>query len=191
MLSAVPRRPGSAHGGQQPLSPRRRWQAIIVATVVFAPACWALLAGLIALTGDEVSTAAAAGAVAFGLAVVPFVFMTLAFMTGAVGAAGAVVRAMLVTLPVGVVVSALAADAVSGIVAGVGVGAALALRSDPDTPYRPRLVAVATAAVYAFVAARSVPALLLPIAPVLPLTAIGLADHWSQRRAPAHDDPDS
>lgn len=182
MLSTVPSRPVPASGGRQPLSPRRRWQAIIVATVVFAPACWALLAGLIALTGDDVSTAAAAGAVTFGVTVIPFVFMILAFMSSAVGAAGAVVRAMLVSLPVGVVVSALAADAVTGIVAGVGAGAALALRSDPSTPYGARLVAVAIAAAYAFVAARSVPALLLPVAPVLPLTAVGLADHWSQRR---------
>lgn len=170
-------------GGRQPLSPRKRWRSIILATATFAPACWALIAGLVTLASDDGSTEAGAVAVVFGLAVVPFVFVVLAFASDAVGAAGAVVKALLASLPVGIVVSGVAADAVTGIVAGVGAGAVLALRADETTPYRARLVAVAIASGYAFVAVRSVPALLLPIAPVLPITAIGLADHWSLRHS--------
>lgn len=169
-------------GGRQPFTPRRRWQAIVLATVVFAPACWALIVGLVALAGDEVSTTVAAAGVAFGLSIIPFVFVVLAFASGPTDAAGRVVRAMLLSVPVGIVVSAIAADAVTGVVAGVGAGAALALRRDDLRPLRPRVVAVAVAAVYAFVMARVVPSLFLPLSPVFPLTAVGLADHWSERR---------
>jgi hypothetical protein len=183
MLSTVTDRPSPSDAGLRPLDPRQRWRAIVIATVIFAPGCWALIAGLVGLAGDDVSTAAAGLAVAFGLSVIPFVFLVLAFLSGSSAwAPAAVIRAMLVSIPVGIVASAVAADAVTGIVAGVGAGAVFALRSDDDHPRRSRFVAVAVAVAYTFVAARGAPGLLLPITPVLPLTAVGLADHWSDRR---------
>jgi len=80
-------------------------------------------------------------------------------------------------------VSALAGDAVSGIVAGVGAGGIVALRMDVDHTWKARAIAVALATLYAFVLVRSAGAMALLAAPVLPLTGIGVADHLAERRA--------
>ena len=158
--------------------------AITIATVVLAPAYWAMLIGLIAFASDDsdLSDATASGALAFGLAVVPFVYIALAFLSGHPRAPGAVIRAMALFLLVGVIVSAVAADAVSGVIAGVGAGGVVALRADLAHAWKHRAAAVAFAAVYAFVLARTVPAAVLAAGPAFPLTAIGMADHWSERR---------
>lgn len=176
-------------GGLQPLSPRRKWWAITIATLILAPAYWAMLVGLIAFASDDsgVADTTAAAAVAFGLAVIPFVFISLAFLSEHPQAPGAVVRAMALCLLVGVLVSAIAADGVTGIVAGVGAGGAIALRADLPHDRRTRAAAVALAALYTFVLIRAAPALALVPAPVFPLTAIGLADHWSERRETGRD----
>ena len=86
------------------------------------------------------------------------------------------------TLLVGIPVSALAGDAVTGIVAGVGAGGVAALRRDHDETVRARVLAVLFAAVYTFVLVRVGGGLvvLLP-APIFPFTAIGIADHLSER----------
>ena len=178
------RRSTTGGGGLEPLSPRRKWATITVATIVLAPAYWAMLIGLIAFASDDsdVSDATASGALAFGLAVVPFVFIVLAFMSGHPRAPGAVVRAMGLFLLVGILVSAVAADAVSGVVAGVGAGGVVALRADLPHDWKHRAAAVTFAAAYAFLLARTVPGAVLAAGPVFPLTAIGMADHWSERR---------
>ena len=41
--------------GMQPLSPQRKWRAIMVATLVLVPAFWALLAGLVGSAADDSS----------------------------------------------------------------------------------------------------------------------------------------
>jgi hypothetical protein len=79
-------------------------------------------------------------------------------------------------------VSALAADAVTGIVAGVGAGGVVALRADVDHNWRARALAVVFAVVYVFVLVRMASALALLPAPIFPFTAIGVADHLSERR---------
>ena len=118
--------------GIEPLSPQRKWRAITLATLLLAPAFWSLLAGLVAVAADDGDDGRAAGAaIAFGLALIPFVFIVLAFLSehptapGAV-AAGHGARACSSGIPV----SALAGDAVTGIVAGVGAGGIVALRAD-------------------------------------------------------------
>ena len=91
----------------------------------------------------------------------------------------------------GIPVSALAGDAVTGIVAGVGAGGIVALRADADAQLAgPRRWRWSIAAVYTFVLVRTAGALALLPAPVFPFTAIGLADHLVERRAEraAHDD---
>ncbi|HEY8527507.1 MAG TPA: hypothetical protein VIL48_21265 [Acidimicrobiales bacterium] len=171
--------------GVEPLSPRRKWQAITVATLILVPGYWALLAGLVA-AADSGSSAAAphpVAALALGLAVVPFVFVVLAFMTGHPGAPGAVLRAMGLSLLVAVLVSAFAGDGVSGIVAGVGAGGIVALRRDEPHTWQARALGVAVAVLYTFVLVRVVGALALLPAPVFPLTAIGFADHLAEWRA--------
>jgi len=185
-VAAAPRRRGNPVG-MQPLSPVRKWRAIMVATLVLVLAFWALLAGLVAEATDDSSGSAAepnsALGLAVGLTVIPFVFVALAFMSEHPRAPGAVVRAMGWSLLVGIPVSALAGDAVTGIVAGVGAGGIQALRMDDPQNWRARAWAVVVAAAYTFVLARIAGGLVLLPAPVFPLTAIGIADHLSERRA--------
>jgi hypothetical protein len=185
-VAAAPRRRGNPVG-MQPLSPVRKWRAIMVATLVLVLAFWALLAGLVAEATDDSSSSAAepnsALGLAVGLTVIPFVFVALAFMSEHPRAPGAVVRAMGWSLLVGIPVSALAGDAVTGIVAGVGAGGIQALRMDDPQNWRARAWGVVVASVYTLVLVRVAGALVLLPAPIFPLTAIGIADHLSERRA--------
>jgi hypothetical protein len=179
--------------GIQPLSPQQKWKTITVATVLLVPAYWALLAGLVAEATDDAASKAGqpntAAALALGLAIIPFVFIVLAFMSGHPHAPGAVVKAMTLALLVGIPVSALAGDAVTGIVAGVGAGGIVALRMDVDHNWRARAIAVALASVYTFALVRTAGAMALLAAPVLPLTGIGVADHLAERRAASSPSP--
>lgn len=164
--------------GVVPLSPKRKWRAITVATLLLVPAYWAVLAGWVSGAVDAGEEEASASFVAFGLALVPFVFVVLAFLSEQVAAPRAVLRAMGLALLVGIPVSALAGDAVTGIVAGVGAGGIAALRAEPDHGWRPRAVGVALASAYAFVLVRTAGPMALLAAPVFPLTVLGLADHY-------------
>ena len=173
-----------------PLSPKRKWQTITVATLLLMPAYWSILAGIVdGALADDSGAAADIGNgpayVAFGIALIPFVFVLLAFMSGHPRAPGAVVRAMGLSVLVGVPVSALAADAVTSIVAAVGAGGLVALRPEPGHGWKPRACGVLVAAVYTFVLVRTAGALALVAAPVLPLTALGLADHYVSWRRQA------
>lgn len=175
------RRPGAA--GMRPLSPPRKWRAITLATLLLAPAVWSLLAGLVAVAADDRADAPAAGAaIAFGLSLLPFVFVVLAFASEHPRAPGAVLRAMGLCLLVGIPVSAIAADAVTGLVAGVGAGGIVALRADQAHEWRMRAGAVAIGAAYTFVLARVAGAVVLIAAPIFPFTGLGLADHLSEWR---------
>jgi hypothetical protein len=177
----------SASAGAVPLTPKRKWQTITVATLVLVPAYWAVLAGLVSGAVDSKSEDVGAAYIAFGIALIPFVFIVLAFMSEHPRAPRAVVRAMGLALLVGMLTSALAADAVTGIVAGVGAGGIVALRPEPDHGWKPRAIGVALAAAYAFVLVRTAGPLALLSAPVFPLTVLGLADHYVEwkRTAPA------
>lgn len=179
------RRPRRRTGGLEPLEPRRKWIAITVGTVLVAPSYWAMLVGLIAFGSDDsdVSGATAAGALSFGLALVPFAFIAVAFLSWHPAAPGAVLRAMGLFALVGLLVSAVAADAVTGLVAAFGAGGIAALRADTVHERRHRIAGVAIAAAYAFVLARTLPAAIVLAGPAFPLTALGMADHWSERQA--------
>ncbi len=169
----------------QPLSPERKWRAITFATLVLAPAVWSLLGGLVAIAADDDGGGggpAAGPAIALGLALIPFAFVVLAFASEHPRAPGAVVRAMGLCLLVGIPVSAIAADAVTGIVAGVGAGGIAALRADVDHERRLRIGAVVIASAYAFVLARVAGPVVLVAAPVFPFTGLGLADHLAEWR---------
>lgn len=169
----------------EPLAPQRKWRAITLATLVLAPAMWSLLAGLVSLASDDVEGGPPPGpAIALGLSIIPFVFVVLAFASEHPRWPGAAATAMLLTLAVGVPVSALAGDAVSGIVAGVGAGGIVALRADPLHTWRSRALGVLAATAYAFVLVRVAGAVVLLSAPVFPFTAIGVADHLVER---SHD----
>jgi len=167
---------------REPLSPRRKWRTITLATVVLVPGYWMLLAGLVAGNTDAKGGPNPAAAMALGLASIPFAFLLLATLSGRARWPGAVAKAMGMAVLVGIPVSALAGDAITGIVAGVGAGGCIALRRDDPHSLRTRALAVVFAALYTFVLVRSVSVLALLPAPVLPFTAIGIADHVSERR---------
>lgn len=170
----------------EPLPPERKWRAIALATVLLVPTFWSLLAGLVALAADDPPDGPApAAAVALGLALIPFVFIVLAFASAHPNPPGAVLRAMGLCLLIGIPVSALAADAVTGIVAGVGAGGVAALRADVAHRTRLRAAGVAIGATYAFVLVRVAGPVALISAPVFPFTSLGLADHlaeWLEER---------
>jgi hypothetical protein len=169
--------------GSAPISPKRKWQTITIATLLLAPAFWSLLAGIVAAADDSGPTGPnAAAAIAFGLAVIPFVYLVLAFMSQHPRAPRAVLRAMGLTLLVGLLVSGLAQDAVTGVVAALGAGGIAALRLDPPATTRGRVLGVVVASVYTFALVRLAGPVVLVAAPVFPFTAIGLADHLTERR---------
>jgi hypothetical protein len=183
--------------GAAPLSPKRKWQTITVATLLFLPAYWSVLAGIVDGALDATETVSgdvgnSAALIAFGLALIPFLFIVLAFMSEHPRAPGAVVKAMGLSLLVGIAASAIAADAVTGLVAGVGAGGLVALRPEPDHGWKPRAVGVLVAATYTFMLVRTAPDIALLSAPVFPLTALGLADHYIEwRRQPTVADAPS
>jgi hypothetical protein len=180
----------SEPAGSVPLPPKRKWQAITVSTVLLVPAYWSMLAGAVGFALDDAEDEPNSGALfALGLAIIPFVFVVLAFMSEHPRAPGAAAKAMALSLLVGVLVTALAADPVTGMVAGVGAGAVVALRPEPDQGLRPRIYGVAVATAYTFVLVRTVGSFALLSAPVFPVTAVGLADHlvaWWREREDAY-----
>ena len=167
----------------EPLPPDRKWRAITLATLVLAPACWAVLAGVVTLAADDDGGLTnPEAAIALGLALIPFVFVVLAFASEHPRSPAAVVKAMGLTVIVGLPASALAADVVTGLVAGVGAGGIVALRADAAHSTRTRAWAVVAASAYAFVMVRVAGPIVLVAAPVFPFTILGLADHLAERR---------
>jgi hypothetical protein len=165
------------------ISPQRKWRAIALATLLLAPAVWSLVAGLVTVAADDPSDGPAApAAIALGLCLVPLVLLVLAVASEHPHPRGAAVRAVGLCLLVGIPVSALAADAVTGIVAGVGAGGAVALRADPAHDWRLRAGAVALAAAYCFVLARTAGPVVVVMAPAFPFTGLGVADHLAEWR---------
>ena len=85
------------------------------------------------------------------------------------------------SLLVGALVTSFAGDPVTGVVAGVGAGGVAALRMDADHSVRDRVVAVLAASAYTLALVHTVGGLALLPAPIFPFTAIGIADHLSER----------
>jgi drug/metabolite transporter (DMT)-like permease len=172
----------SAGAGAEPLPPRRKWRAILLATLLLVPSYWALLAGLVSSASDAKAAPSAAPLLAFGLVLLPFVFIVLAFLSEHPRAPNAVLKAMGLSLLVGIPVSALAADAITGLVAGVGAGGVSALRRDEPYDWRARALAVVVATAYMYVTLRTFPDVAVLLGPILPFTSVGIADHLVERR---------
>jgi len=177
-------RRGSGASGAEPLPPQRKWRAITLATLLLVVAYWSLLAGLVSIASEEDGTGGpqAGAAVAVGLSLIPFVYIVLAFLSEHPRAPTAVLKAMGLTLLVGIPVSAVAADAVTGIVAAAGAGGIAALRTDPPQDWRTRAVAVTIATIYTFALVRIAGAIALLPAPIFPFTCLGMADHYAEWR---------
>lgn len=167
---------------REPLPPRRKWRAITIATVLLVPAYLGIVVGLIAVASDRGDAPPAGPPIAFGLGLLPFVFVALAFLSSHPHAAGAVAKAMGLSLLVGIPVAALVPDAVTGLIAGVGAGGAVALRPEPFATWRGRALGVAAVSVYVAVMVRVVPDVTVLLAPTLPFSCLGVADHLAETR---------
>ena len=77
---------------------------------------------------------------------------------------------------------AIVPDAVTGLVAGVGAGGAVALRPEPLSSWKPRALGVAIVTVYVALMVRIVPDVAVLLAPTLPFTCLGVADHLAEGR---------
>ena len=170
------------------MSARKKWRAILLATLVFAPAYWSIVAGMVAAGSEVADAPSAAPYIAFGLALIPFVFVVIAFLSEHPRAPAAAAKGMIVSLLVGIPVSAIAQDAVTGLIAGLGAGGAFALRADLQHSLKARMIAVAAVSVYCFFLLRTVSEVALLIGPALPLTSLGIADHLSERRSERSSD---
>jgi hypothetical protein len=166
----------------EPSSPRRKWRAITIATLLFLPSYLGIVVGLVAVSSDRADAPPAGPPIAFGLGLLPFVFIALAFLSSHPRAAGAAARAMGLCLLIGIPVAAIVPDAVTGLVAGIGAGGAAALRPDPFGSWKARALGVAAVSVYAALMVRIVPDVAVLLAPTLPFTALGVADHLAEIR---------
>lgn len=178
----MPARSGGDPGILETLPPRIKWRAILFGTLAFMPAYWGVLIGVVAGAAEEPTAPNSAASLALGLALIPFVFIVLAFASQHPRAPGAVLKAMGLSLLVGVPASALAGDIVTGLIAGMGAGGIVALRAERDHETKYRVLAVIIAAAYAFLLVRVADGVALLTGPVLPFTAIGVADHLAERR---------
>ena len=162
--------------GSEPLTPKRRWVVVAVATGLLQVSYWPVVAASMLVDRAD---AAVDAALVLGLSAVPFVFMALAFASRHPRAPWAVLRAMalfvLVALPLGLIHVAL------GMTAGYGTGGIAGLRPGEGVgTHRPRVVAVvaATTAV-ALVTAAALEAGLV-LGAVLPFVALGAADRLAE-----------
>jgi hypothetical protein len=167
--------------GAEPLSPRAKWRAITLATLMIAPAVWAIIAGIVSASSEDPNAPAGGPLIAFGLAIVPFAFVVLAFLSEHPRAPGAVLRAMVVSLLVGIPIGAAVPDAVTPLVAGLGAGGIAALRADRAHPWQARAIAVAAETSLVFLLLQ-VSNVALVVAPALPFTSLGIADHVAEAR---------
>jgi hypothetical protein len=172
----------SVLAGVEPLSQRRKWRAITLATLLLVPGYWSLVTGLVAEGSHKESAPFAAPYIAFGLVLLPFVFLALAFLSEHPRASGTTAKALILTILGGAPVSAFAGDAVTGFVAGVGAGGIVAMRADVAHNWKARAIAVLAVSACVFILLRSTTVIGLRLAPVLPFTSIGVAALLSERR---------
>ena len=164
---------------REPEQERRLWLGIAVGTLVLTVSFWCIVYAFLAESvGDRTQPLAAA---ALGTSLIPLVFVATAFTSGHPSAPMAVVKAMALSLMVGIPVLAAVGDAVTGLVAGFGAGAVAALRRGPAARTSARSAAVAVAALVAFVLTALFPPIGLGTAPSLPLMSVGLADRFRSR----------
>jgi hypothetical protein len=163
-------------------STQESWRAIAAATAVAVVAYGLLLVGQVSAAPGREGLRHPWIAIGTGLVLLPVVFGVLAVLSRRDRPLRAAGKAVGVALLVGVAVSAVAADGVTGIVAAIGAGGVVALRLDDDGSARARAVAVVVATVYVFVLVRTGGSIAVLVAPLLPLTGLGLADLLSARR---------
>lgn len=167
-------------GTAEPIDLRRRWLVITLATIVMQFAYWPSLASIAAATGE--GTEPQAGLLAFGLAVLPFSFVVLAFGSRVPDAAMGVLKAMGLFLLVGLPLVVLI-DAVGGMVAGLAAGGVVALAREPEVhSVRLRWLGVAVVALYVVLLRVVAADLALLSGAVIPFAVHGFVDQAVETR---------
>ncbi|MEA3510585.1 MAG: hypothetical protein U9R51_04030 [Actinomycetota bacterium] len=162
-----------------PTSTRRRWLAVGLATALELVSYWSLLRAYVA-GREDLGPEVAGPSFFFGMIMVPFAFVVLAFVSRHPNAPMAVLKAMglflLVGLPVGMLIPVL------GLVAGFGVGGVVAYRMEESHRYGPRLIAIGGISVYTLL-------LMIIATPIgvftggfLPFVALVFADRYSEEK---------
>lgn len=159
---------------------KRVWLAIGFGTILQAISFGSLLLGAVASQSD--TPEAAGPAFAIGFALVPIVFVIVAFGSGRFGASSAVLKGMglwlLVALPLGLI------HPVTGMCAGFTAAGAVTLRREEGIAFRPRVAAVVMASAYVTLLVFLLPQVIeagIFAGAITPLFAIRGADIWSER----------
>ena len=160
---------------------KRSWLAIGVSTVVLMVSYGSLLVAIVSTRSE--TPQAATPAFAVGFALVPFVFLTLAFVSGRPSAPVSVLKAMglwlLVALPLGLF------NPVFGLSVGFGIGGVITLKERETDRLLARAVAVLLAGTYSLLMLFVIPGLGLLSGGLLPLASLGLADYFTFHRSKA------
>lgn len=157
---------------------RKSWIAIGLGTIVMVISYASLLVAIVASRSD--TPQAAGPAFAVGFALVPVVFVTVAFMSGRRYAPTAVLKAMglwlLIALPLGLF------NPVFGLCVAFGIGGVVTLKAPDTDSWKSRTVAVLLVASYSLMMLFVVPALGLTSGGLLPLASLGLMDWYVDHR---------
>ncbi|MCL1601154.1 MAG: hypothetical protein M3112_06430 [Actinomycetia bacterium] len=158
---------------------KRSWLAIAVSTVVLMVSYGSLLVAIVSTRSD--TPEAATPAFSVGFALVPFVFLTLAFVSGRPNAPVSVLKAMglwlLVALPLGLF------NPVFGLSVGFGIGGAITLKERETDRFIARAAAVLLASTYSVLMLFVIPGLGLLSGGLLPLASLGIADYYTLHRS--------
>lgn len=162
----------------EPENYKRSWLAIAISTIVMVISYGSLLVAIVATRSD--TPGAAAPAFTIGFALVPAVFLTLAFVSGRESAPVSVLKAMglwlLITLPLGLF------NPVFGLSVGFGIGGVITLNQQATDRPGWRAAAVLIIATYSLLMLFTLPALGLISGGFLPLASLGLADFYTRNR---------
>lgn len=165
--------------------PGRIWLAIGLGTVIQTISFGSLLLGALASQSDEPS--AAGPAFALGFALVPIVFVSVAFVSGVARAPLAALKAMglwlLIALPFGLI------NPVIGLCTGFTAGAAVTLRHSESHKRGARAAAILIAATYVAVLVFTFTQAGIFAGAVTPLLAMRAADIYSERHARNNEVP--
>jgi hypothetical protein len=158
---------------------KRSWLAIGLSTIVLMVSYSSLLVAIVATQSD--TPEAAGPTFALGFALVPVVFVAVAFLSGRRNAPTSVLKAMgvwlVVALPLGLF------NPVFGLCAGFGMGGVLTLKENDTDRWQARTIAVLLVATYSLSMLWVIPAIGLLSGGISPLASLGLADYYTRNRA--------
>lgn len=139
-----------------------------------------LLVAFVEESAEDVNRTAGLG---FGLAMVPFVFVALAFLSRHRRAPIAVLKSLgiwvLVVLPIGLM------SVVLAITLAFGLGGMFSLRAEPWQRYKTRASVLGFAFAYTLFLLAVIPLVGVFTAIAIPLAALGIADTYSDRKEAA------